>query len=152
MIAKSGKKLWKLENNQKDVLILGADVFHARGNRSVASITSQFGENFSHSYSTVKIQRKEYEEIVTSMSYMVLEHVENFAKVMGKNPKKVIFYRDGVGESMIEKILEFEVKKTVELLGKTFGEKKPLFTEILVTKRIDDRFFVNQGPEVQNPD
>ena len=152
MIAKTGKKLWKLEFNHEGVMILGADVFHARGSKSVASVTSQFGENLVSNFSTVRIQRREYQEVISAMSTMVLEHVEHYRVVKKRLPTQLVFFRDGVGESMIEVILEKEVKKTLELLEKKFGTERPKLTQIHVTKRIDDRFSVKGINGLTNPD
>ena len=152
MVAKSGNKLWKIECDLKETLIVGADVYHCKGAKSVASLTSQFGNNLSNSFSTSSIQRREYQEVISSVSQMILKHISNYFKVEKKNPKRIVFYRDGVGESFIEKILEKEIKKIIELLDDKIGKERPLLTVLLVTKRIDDRFANKSNNNLINPD
>jgi aubergine-like protein len=151
MVNKIGGNLWYVDRTIKNSLLLGADVYHAKGNKSVASVVGQFDTYFKRSFSTATIQGKEYQEVMKSVSSMVIEQVENYVKVNKQPPQQVIFYRDGVGEGQLQEVLNIEVKAIEEKLAQKYQGQKPGLIFIVVTKRVDDRFAVNnQG--IKNPD
>ena len=151
MVNKMGCNLWFVDRTLKSSLVLGADVYHSKGNKSVASVVGQFDDYFKRSFSTVNIQSREYQEIMKSVSTMVIEQVQNYVEVNKQPPKTIIFYRDGVGEGQIDEVLSVEVKAIENRLSEMYKDKKPGLLFIVVTKRVDDRFAVNnQG--LKNPD
>lgn len=149
--AKLGRNLWYVENDLIDTLVLGADVYHSKNQRSVASVVGQFGKNLKHTYSTVSIQSSKYEEIISSMSNMFLEILERYIKVEKKLPDRVIFYRDGVGQSFIETIMQQEVSSIISVLEQKYTINRPKITVILVTKRISDKFALDVKPLANPP-
>lgn len=151
MLNKTGCNLWYINRSLKNSMVLGADVYHARGNKSVASVVSCFDDNFKKSFSTSSIQKREYQEIIDSVAKMVFEHVENYQKVKKILPESIVFYRDGVGEGMVNMIVDKELKKIIELLDKKFGNSRPKIMLVMVTKRIDDRFAL-AGNCLKNPE
>ena len=54
-----------------------------------------------------------------------------------KLPEKIIFYRDGVGEGLVENIKEEEMDRLLNYLKEKYGENAPKLTLILITKRIE---------------
>jgi eukaryotic translation initiation factor 2C len=51
-------------------------------------------------------------------------------------PKRILFYRDGVGESSFNKVRSFEIAKIQEAcLEIDGGDYKPLITFVVVQKR-----------------
>ena len=73
-------------------------------------------------------------------------------QVNGTFPKKVIFYRDGVGEGQLEEVKETEIKaikKVMATLNES-GTADIKLTFIIVSKRINTRFFTETSPS-QNP-
>jgi hypothetical protein len=50
-------------------------------------------------------------------------------------------YRDGVGESQFGLVMQHEIPSILESFKSIDPNYSPKFTEIIVTKRIDDRFF-----------
>lgn len=145
MQAKLGNNLWLIDHALSDTLVLGADVYHSRNGRSVASLVGQFGKHLRHTYSETCIQSSQYEEIIGSMSAMFLKILEQYHRVEKKLPARVIFYRDGVGQSFIERTLEQEVGGIIEAMEKKFALKRPKITVVLVTKRISDKFATRHG-------
>lgn len=74
-----------------------------------------------------------------------MNHVQRYQVVMKKLPKNILFYRDGVGENQIGLIKEKEFDPARMLLSDIYGTESPLLTAIVVTKRIDDRFFLKKN-------
>ena len=79
-----------------------------------------------------------------SMPEMIHDMVRNYESKMKEVPENIIFYRDGVGENQIELVEQREFQKTRNLLKREYPENTPKLTLIIVTKRIDDRFFLKQ--------
>ena len=71
-----------------------------------------------------------------------------YQQVNGNFPKKVIFYRDGVGEGQLEEVKETEIKAIKAVLASLQEDIKLTF--IIVSKRINTRFFTATSPS-QNP-
>lgn len=140
MQAKMGNNLWSIDTQLADTLVLGADVYHSKNGRSVASLVGQFGRNLKHTFTETSIQDGKYEEIIKSMSSMFLSILEQYQKVEKRLPAKVLFYRDGVGQSFIERTLQSEVGSIIQAMETKYTLKRPKITVVLVTKRISDKF------------
>lgn len=68
-------------------------------------------------------------------------------------PEHIILYRDGVGDTMRKKVVKVEVKQLKEAIYELYNQasKKPYFTTIFVNKIINQRFFVENRNELENP-
>ena len=71
---------WLIDYSLPEGLILGADVFHSRTNKSASSIVSRFGERFQKTYCTSQLHQRKYEEIIAGIQTMVVEHIDNYFK------------------------------------------------------------------------
>ena len=59
----------------------------------------------------------------------------------GQKPKRVIFFRDGVGESMFKQVRSFEIAKIQEAcLEMPGGNYRPAITFVVVQKRNQTRY------------
>lgn len=77
-----------------------------------------------------------------NISDMVLKCVESWKDFNDKKlPEYVIFYRDGVGSGQHEEIRKVEIESIKKKFLEKFGAKAPKLVFMLVTKRINDRFF-----------
>lgn len=150
MQAKLGNNLWSIDTQLADTLVLGADVYHSKNGRSVASLVGQFGKNLKRTFTETSMQSGRYEEIIASMSTMFLSILEHYQKVEKKLPGKVLFYRDGVGQSFIERTLQAEVGSLIKAMETKYTLKRPKITVVLVTKRISDKF-ASSDPRPMNP-
>ena len=135
-----GCNLWFVEQDIKNTLILGADVFHSRNDKSVAALVGQFGKNLRHIHTETSIQSGKYEEIINAMAAMFLPIIERYQKVEKSLPEKIIYFRDGVGQGFIETLVMNEVKEIISVLEKKYAINRPKITVVLVTKRIADKF------------
>lgn len=151
MLNKIGCNLWYIDRSLKSSIVLGADCYHARGNKSVAAVVSQFDDNFKRCYSVSSIQKREYEEIMKNVAQMVMQNVQNYVDTLKQTPQQIVFYRDGVGQGQIREILQKEVAQIVNALQQKYGNSRPKLLFIVVTKRIDDRFAMF-GQTHRNPE
>lgn len=151
MIVKMGGSVWELEVDLPDTMIAGADVYHGPKNKSVASLVTQWGKNFSEFFSVPKIQKKGV-EIMHNMASMVLDSIKQYKNQFKKIPKNFIFFRDGVGERQLDAVMKFEIKKIRETLDKEYKADAPKLLFVVVTKRLSDRFAVVSDGRLNNPD
>ncbi len=88
-----------------------------------------------------------------NVSEMVLECVHEFVVFnKGKLPKRILYYRDGVGDTMMDLVMNHELVKIQTGLETKYGAEKPKITFIVVTKRISDKILNGTvGTGVINP-
>ena len=70
----------------------------------------------------------------------------------GRLPERVVVYRDGVSEGQIAHVYEVELKQVRDALSSVAGTEPVKLTFIIVTKRVNSRFFLLTGPrDADNP-
>lgn len=150
MSTKLGAAPWKVQQPLEipkghKIMQIGADVFHSRGKESIASVVATLNSTFSKHVSYSRVQPKRGQEIMKNMSEMVLDCVKYFKKTNKFLPDTIVFFRDGVGSGQHGLVKEHEIKTIEAGLEETYKEKAPKLVFILVTKRINDRFFTKKG-------
>ncbi len=96
-------------------MLVGYDVSHKENTSMVgfcASVNAKMTQFFSDYWET-----KEGVEVVDTIHLRVEEAVSLFKKNNKAKPKTVIVFRDGVGESYLDLIVESEVRKMLRSLG-----------------------------------
>jgi aubergine-like protein len=157
MSAKIGLEPWimrPIEGLPEKTMIVGADVFHSTkdGKKSAVGFVSTTNPQFSKYYSKVTYQ-KTGQELMKGIGTLMKDAVMVYLKRNKYLPEYIIFYRDGVAENQRELIMEFETQAILtELYTLGNNEYRPKFAELIVTKRVDDRFFTkDQKGNYQNP-
>ena len=151
MAAKLGAKPWAVQIPPKNVMVAGFDTYHKKyGDHHeksfgafAASLDPAFGRYFSQC-----LPHRAGEEISPNIATMFTGGLWAYQQVNGNFPKKVIFYRDGVGEGQLEEVKETEIKAIKAVLASLQEDIKLTF--IIVSKRINTRFFTATSPS-QNP-
>lgn len=167
MLRKVGSVLWKVQNypyeeelvkGRKDAktarpCLVGIDVCHMKGMKSVVGISGTTNREFTQTWTDIKIQpRDRPQEIVDFIGEKVVKIVKEYAKSNnGLLPTNVIVYRDGVGQGQIHELNMKEVESIVSSLKKEFPKDTIDVSVILVTKRINERFFTNDVHATENP-
>lgn len=152
-----GFSIWRTESvdlNSKKVMLIGADVYHnTRDKRqSVIGFCSSLDSEFSKYFSRIRVQEKKGEEIMRSISNLIREAIEQYEKFNKFLPELIIFYRDGVGQGQIDDVRNIEISNILASFKEIKENYAPEFVEIVVTKRINDRFYVyNKNKEIVNP-
>lgn len=134
---------WKVEKpkTKSSTLLVGADVYHKRGNESVAAVIGTLDPEYTKYCSFHSVQPKRGQEIMDNISKHVLQCVKEYQKVNNDIPKTLIFYRDGVGQGQLDLIKQKEIAQITKGLSDAYGAKRPKLIFIVVTKRLNDRFF-----------
>lgn len=158
MAAKLGFPLWHVEKpagfRPKDAItmLIGADVYHSKGKESVSAVIGTTNQDFSKYCSLSNVQLRRGQEIMDNVAEMVVECIQEFKATNKFLPEKILFFRDGVGDQMINLVKEHEISKIKEMLETKFPGQVPKLTMVLVTKRISDKFLrETSGTEVSNP-
>lgn len=76
---------------------------------------------------------------------MVRKTLEVFIARNKRTPTTIIFYRDGVGKGQYDLVIDIEVAGIKRELRDWLGDKCPNLDFILVNKRINDRFFLDNN-------
>lgn len=153
--SKLGYPLWIVEkpadlsDTAPMTMIIGADVYHNKGNESVCAVIGTTNKHFSQFVSLSHVQPKRGQEIMNNICNMVVECVQEFKAINKKVPKRILFYRDGVGDQMIDLVKKYEVEKIRESLEKEFPGAAPKLTFVLVTKRISEKIIDGQVGDFQ---
>lgn len=143
----SKKDVGKLiDKDGQPVLLLGADVTHptnGNGSVSIAAVVGSVDQNFNRFPGSIAVQEP-CVETIGEMSRMVMERIIAYHKVVGKLPKVVLFYRDGVSLGQFNNILDEEVtaiKGAFRAIASQFNvEFSPKLTFITLLKSHATRF------------
>ena len=76
--------------------------------------------------------------------------LKKYNEVNGCLPDRIIVYRDGVGEGQLSHVSEFEVAQ-MKVAFQQQANYTPKFAFIVVTKRINTRFFYSNRGQFFNP-
>lgn len=124
-------------------MIIGYDVSHKADVSMVgfcASINAKMTQYFSDYFETTAML-----EVVDNIHLRIQEAITQFKKQnKGNRPKTMIVFRDGVGESYFDTIMEGEIRKIL----KTFSDIDICF--LTINKRTHQRFFYREGKQIHN--
>ena len=138
MATKLGARPWLLRIPPKDVMVAGYDAQKNkdRGGKSFGAFAASMDKDFGRYYSRA-MYHEGHEEICQFIGQMTMEALQSYQKNNSKLPKRLIFYRDGVGEGQLEEVRENEIKAIKNVVG----DMDIKLTFIVVSKRINTRLF-----------
>jgi hypothetical protein len=150
MAAKCGWRPWLVQPptglpKGEVLMMIGADVYHKSGRESVASVVGTTNPSFSSYVSLSSVQPKRGQEIMDNVASMVIQAVTEFVKINKRVPSTIIFYRDGVGKGQYDLVKAIEIAKIKKELADKYLDKCPKLDFILVNKRINDRFYLDNS-------
>merc|ERR1712060_477353 len=114
ILGKTRKVLWKTETPEgipDDTMIIGADVFHnTRNNKaSVVGFCASMDRDFTKFHSQAHVQEDQGQELINVMGSLMKNALEEYESVNDRLPELIVFYRDGVGESQTNFIMDKEL-------------------------------------------
>ena len=138
----------KLEDHikKKNLMIIGVDSSHIRGQRTGVAMVATINKNFTKFYNKETIyEEKNKEKLVFSVSSFIKEALKVYKQELDCLPEGIIIYRQGVSLKQKD-ILNQEVKNIMkELNGKIF------FYYILVNTKANYKFFEENENNFFNP-
>lgn len=136
--------LRSLPFNCSETMLVGVDVSHPgeseRVLSSVAAAVGSYDATFAKYSASLRVQRKECDEMVKQLDGMMSELLQQYAKHNRKAfPRNVIVFRDGVSEGQFDKVLAIEVPLIREAFKALTGQNVKLVL-VVVQKRHHTRF------------
>lgn len=129
------------------VMFIGADVTHPPSEQkgvepSVAAVCASYDQLGSKYHPVWRLQKGGI-DLIADFENIMVEQFEFYQKKNQRLPSKIIYYRDGVGESQFEKFLGPETDSLRRACDRVYpqGVGKPQITLIVVNKRHHMRAF-----------
>nr|QKI80092.1 Piwi2 [Eriocheir sinensis] len=147
---KLGGEPWSVNIPIKNTMVVGYDAYHEKGSRSGAygAVVSSLNQSWSR-YLSQAATHHNHEELSNNFALGVKNALQRYKQENGMLPSRILVYRDGVGEGQIEYVNDHEVAE----IQKCFDlyETKPEFAFIIVSKKINTRFFSRSTGRIGNP-
>ncbi|XP_072746220.1 piwi-like protein Siwi [Anoplolepis gracilipes] len=146
MNCKLGGAPWSVDIPMDGLMIIGFDVCHDTTVKSKAfgAIVATLDKRMTKYYSAVSAHSNG-DELSNDLSQNICRAVQAYHKINGTLPSFFVIYRDGVGEGQVEEVKDRELKQIKESLTALYGVKKYKMAFIIVTKRLNTRFFFNNA-------
>lgn len=126
------------------MIIFGADVTHPsprdENGPSIAAVVASMDSHPNLYSAEVRVQERR-KEIIVELKDIVKTLLKKFKSATRKQPDKIIFYRDGVGEGQFKDVLLHELRAIQVACYELHESYKPAITFIVVQKRHHTRFF-----------
>uniref|UniRef100_A0A1I8JF89 Piwi-like protein 1 n=2 Tax=Macrostomum lignano TaxID=282301 RepID=A0A1I8JF89_9PLAT len=151
---KLGGVAWAVSIPMKRTMIVGMDTYHdKRQSVSVQGIVFSLNETFTQYYSYSPIVKGGKAELHNRLEVGFNLALQKFREKNGDLPTRIILYRDGVGDSMLEEVKNSELLQLKQSLSKIYGERMSSlgFKAIVVKKLVSSRMFRKQGSQLRNP-
>ena len=154
MNVKLGGAPWMISLQLSGLMTIGFDVTHDardRGTSWGAMVATMDLKEHVEYFSAVS-QHKQGTELSNDLGLNVIKALKVWKQKYNVLPKKIILYRDGVGDGQIDHVKEHELNNILSKLKKVYsdvGELEQLkFAFIIVSKRINTRIFSSNN---ENP-
>ncbi|KIP10717.1 hypothetical protein PHLGIDRAFT_125407 [Phlebiopsis gigantea 11061_1 CR5-6] len=145
-----GRSVPILTDPHNPTMVMGADVIHpaahSEGRPSFTSLVASIDSDTALYAADCRVQasRQEMIEDLEEMSKLMITKYKNYRKTVEKktnlDPKRIIFFRDGVSEGQFKQVLEIELPR-IKKACVAMGIPKVAITVIVVGKRHHVRFF-----------
>jgi len=155
MNCKLGGEPWtvKIPINKK-IMICGYDTYHdsSRRGRSAGAFVASLNNDISRWYSKVSFhQAGAWEELSNHMKLHFTEALKKYQEENKCLPEIILLYRDGVGDGQIRYVKEWELAQFKSVIADCMRDRPARYAFIVVNKRINARFFAEQGNTYINP-
>ncbi|XP_049278639.1 protein argonaute-3 [Anopheles funestus] len=146
MNCKLGGTLWSVNIPLKETMICGMDSYHEGMKRanSVSAFVGSLDSSFTHWYSRATIQERK-EELLNGMCVSLEKTLQAYRRRNCTLPQKIIIFRDGVSDSMMDVCEQYEIPQLEAACKKVAPDYAPKITFIVVQKRVITRLFSLAG-------
>lgn len=133
-----------------DVMVVGMDVYHPgigeKEKPSIAGFVASHDKDYLRYSPIVKIQpRTGYEEVIDQVKPAMIQFLQIYKQKNRKFPRGILFYRDGVSEGQLEKVMHLEVSQILDAYKVLQIPKDSIkLTHITVQKRHKFRMYTVQ--------
>ncbi|KAG7164425.1 piwi-like 2, partial [Homarus americanus] len=147
---KLGGEPWNIAIPLKNAMVIGYDTYHDKATRgqSYGAVVSSTNQTWTQYLSQVSCHSSQ-EELTNNFAAGIRNAINRYKVQNGFQPRMIVVYRDGVGEGQIEFVKEHEISAVKRSFQQLY-ETPPKFAFIIVTKRINTRFFVENRRGIIN--
>lgn len=147
--SKIGGMPWAVDVRLNNCMFVGYDVCHDTRDksRSYGAIVATMDMRQSTKFFSAVSAHTNGEELSNNLSINIIKALKQYQhEHQNTLPDRILFYRDGVGEGQTNYVYEHELRHLNETLKTYYREKPVKLAFIIVSKRINTKFFV----EVRN--
>jgi len=149
MNAKLGGELWSVHIPMKKVMYVGIDTYHDSGSqRSVGGFVASMNDLCTRYFSKTTWQPSK-QELISQLEVCMTDALKQYHDKNDYYPDRIIVFRDGVGDGQLLAVKEQELRDIKTALSRL--PKSPELVFVVVTKRIQQRFFLKAGSRLTNP-
>jgi aubergine len=144
---------WIVDLKLSGLMIVGFDVSHDTSDRSksygamVASL-DPMGAHGGYYYSAVN-QHVNGESLSEHFGLNIIGAIRKYVDLIGTLPKKILIYRDGVGDGQINQVVNQELDDIKSKVKKMYGDQNPRIGFVILNKQTNTRF-VTKNPRSGN--
>ncbi|XP_061421204.1 piwi-like protein 2 isoform X2 [Lethenteron reissneri] len=151
MNCKLGGELWILDIPLKNIMVVGVDVFHnvVLGKQSVVGFVASMNRSVSRWYSRV-VRQSTAQELVDGLNLCMTSAIKKYYELNHFLPEKIIMYRDGVSDSQLAIVRDFEVMQLTNGFRTFDLSYQPKMLVVVVQKRINTNIFFNNNGAMEN--
>ncbi|KAJ3603886.1 hypothetical protein NHX12_028627 [Muraenolepis orangiensis] len=115
MACKMGGELWSVEIPLKQLMIVGIDCYHdtVAGKSSNRALVASLNQGMSRWYSKCVLQDKG-QEIMDGLKMALIGALNDYLKFNNSLPSRIVVYRDGVGDGMLQSVVNYEVPQIID--------------------------------------
>ncbi|XP_070067653.1 protein aubergine isoform X2 [Drosophila takahashii] len=141
---------WMIELPLRGLMTVGFDVCHSskNKNKSYGALVATMDQKTSCRYFSSVTEHMKGQELSDQMSLNMTCALKAYREHHGTLPERILFFRDGVGDGQLYQVVNTEVKflkaKLDEIYKSAGKEEGCRMAFIIVSKRINSRYFVNK--------
>lgn len=131
----------------RPIMIMGADVTHPspgdiKNKPSIAAVVASCDPNASQYNTEVRLQYDgQVVEVIKQMEEITVKLLKKFNETTKRQPKRILFYRDGVSEGQFLEVLNCEMSAIRRACTSLNENYKPQITFLVAQKRHKTRLF-----------
>ncbi|XP_076644828.1 aubergine isoform X1 [Halictus rubicundus] len=146
LACKLGGAPWSVELPPIKLMVVGFDVCHDPNDKSrdYGAMVASLDDPLTRYFSAVSAHTSG-EELSNEFSVNLSKALHSYRNTNKCLPSHIVIYRDGVGEGQVAHVYEHEVEQIKSKLKSIYGETQVKMAFVIVTKRINTRFFYNSN-------
>lgn len=153
--SKLGGAPWMVNIPINGLMVVGFDVYHdsTDKSRSFGALVGSMDLKLTQRFYSMVTAHRDGQELSNELGMGMTKLLHQYVRTQGALPERIILYRDGVGEGQTNYVYEHEVQECLKVLDRAYEkrETKARFAFVVVSKRINTKFFKIAGNEADNP-